>query len=90
VIQELVNTLPQMDQEKVVAGFISVIEQLTSRVGQDESVAMRYIETMQAIVSSEGPKSFVITPPNPSPGMLPPVPQVLPPGRGKAQEEPKR
>jgi hypothetical protein len=38
---------------------------------------MRYIEAMQAIVDSEGPKSFVITPPNPSPGALPSAPMPL-------------
>ena len=79
VIQDLVGTLPKMDQEKAVLGFISVIQELTNRVGQDETVAMRYIEAMQSIVKSEGPKSFVITPPSTSLGMLPSPPAPISP-----------
>jgi hypothetical protein len=51
-----------------------VIQELTNRVGQDETVAMRYIEAMQSIVKSEGLKSFVITPPGTAPSMLPSPP----------------
>jgi len=74
VIQDLVGSLPPMDQEKVVLGFVSVIQELTNRVGQDETVAMRYIEAMQSIVQSGGLKSFVITPPGTAPSMLPSPP----------------
>jgi len=80
VVQELINTLPYIEQDQVMAGFTSVFEQLTSRIGQDESVAMRYSETMQAIMTTEGPKSFIITPPNPSPGLLPAPPPPIRPG----------
>lgn len=86
VIQKLVQTLPPMDQERVVLGFISVVQELTNRVGQDDTVAMRYIEAMQDIVQSEGPKSFVITPPAPSPGALPGPPPPSGAGGGSARE----
>jgi hypothetical protein len=38
---------------------------------------------MQAFVQSPGPKSFVITPPNPAPGFMPSAPApALPAGQG--------
>jgi hypothetical protein len=80
VVSGLIDQMQVTDKEKVVAGFTSVFEQLTTQIGRDESVAMRYIETMQAIMTSDGPKSFVITPPNPSPGLLPAAPPPSKPG----------
>jgi len=48
--------------------FMSVMQQITERVGQDERVALRYIEAMQAIVDSDGNKTFMIQAPNVTPG----------------------
>ena len=48
--------------------FMSVMQQITERVGQDERVALRYIEAMQAIVDSDGNKTFMIHAPNLTPG----------------------
>jgi hypothetical protein len=74
VIEDLVGTLSKIDQEHLALSFMSVVQELTNRVGQDETVAMRYIEAMQAIVHSEGSKSFVITPPTPAAGLMPSPP----------------
>ena len=78
VIKALVDEVTGISQEHVALSFISVIQELTNRVGQDEMVAMRYIDAMQAIVESEGPKSFVITPPAPGFMLSPPAPTVQP------------
>jgi hypothetical protein len=77
VIQDLLAAVDPLGREQVALGFINVVQQLTERVGQDDSVTMRYVEAMQAIVQADGPKSFVITPPNPSPGALPGAPQPM-------------
>jgi regulator of protease activity HflC (stomatin/prohibitin superfamily) len=66
MIGEMVDGLTRIDQESVAMSFVNVVQELTNRVGQDETVAMRYIDAMQAIVRSDGVKSFVITPPNPN------------------------
>jgi regulator of protease activity HflC (stomatin/prohibitin superfamily) len=87
-LESLLNVLSDRDSE-IAISFISVIQQLTSRIGQDESVAMRYIDAMQAIVRSEGPKSFVITPPTPSPGYLPSAPPPMPGQEGEKGKEAK-
>ena len=83
VVSGLIDQMQVTDKAKMVAGFTSVFEQLTTHIGQDESVAMRYIETMQAIMTTEGPKSFIITPPNPSPGLLPAPPVLTSGSQGK-------
>jgi regulator of protease activity HflC (stomatin/prohibitin superfamily) len=67
----LVRTLSQIDRDDFLVGLVNIIERLAERIGEDESIAMRYIESMQSIVESEGSKSFVITPPTRSAGMLP-------------------
>ena len=78
LISALVTATSKISQEHVALSFISVIQELTNRVGQDETVAMRYIEAMQAIVKSEGPKSFVVTPQAPGFMPSPPAPTVQP------------
>jgi regulator of protease activity HflC (stomatin/prohibitin superfamily) len=89
VIRKLVSILPPMDREQAVSGFISVVQQLTGRIGQDESVTMRYIEAMQAVVQSDGPKSFVFTAPfSLSEGApQPPHPQLPQGPKGGEQEK---
>ena len=78
VISALVTAMSSISQEHVALSFISVIQELTNRVGQDETVAMRYIDAMQAIVESEGSKSFVVTPPAPDFMLSSPAPTVQP------------
>jgi regulator of protease activity HflC (stomatin/prohibitin superfamily) len=73
VVSDLVTALSTISQEHVAMSFVSVIQELTNRVGQDETVAMRYIQAMQAIVESEGPKSFVVTPQAPGLTLSPPA-----------------
>jgi regulator of protease activity HflC (stomatin/prohibitin superfamily) len=74
-IVRLGGTMPSGEKLRLLWACVELFRELASRVGQDETIAMRYIEAMQAIVHAEGPKSFVITPPNPSPGALPGAPQ---------------
>jgi regulator of protease activity HflC (stomatin/prohibitin superfamily) len=79
-IQIIASKLPPETRNQVIMGCIDMFQGLAQRAGQDETVAMRYIEAMQAFVQSPGPKSFVITPPNPSPGFLPSAPSPTPAG----------
>lgn len=86
IIGNMIEDLQNVNSQPVAMSFISVVQELSNRVGQDETVAMRYIEAMRAIIQSEGPKSFVITPPTQAPGFMPspPAPSVQP---GKVIEE---
>jgi len=77
-VNQLLTALSSTGNSQIALSFVSVIEELTKRVGEDEMVTMQYIEAMRAIVQSEGPKSFVITPPTPAPGMLPSPPPPTP------------
>ena len=89
MIDDLLDTLTQSGRDQVAINFVSVIEELTRRVGQDESTAVRYIETMQAIMQSDGPKSFIITPPNTPKNALPSPPApTMPEVRIHGEEEP--
>ena len=79
--------LSKAEGEDIALNFIGVIQELTRRVGEDESATIRYIEAMQAIVQSEGPKSFVISSPSPKSGVLPVPPQPALPAKGKHGQE---
>jgi regulator of protease activity HflC (stomatin/prohibitin superfamily) len=70
----LVDALTKIEKEPIALSFISIMHELTNRVGQDETVATRYIEAMQAVIQSDGAKSFVITPPTAAPGFMPSPP----------------
>ncbi len=70
VINDLVQVLSNSGRQEIISSFTRVIRELTERVGQDEVVAMRYIEAMQSMVESDGNKSFVVAPPHTAPGAL--------------------
>jgi regulator of protease activity HflC (stomatin/prohibitin superfamily) len=72
MVSGILDTLVQIDKEPVALSFANLVRELTQRIGQDEQVAMRYIEAMQAVIESPGPKSFVINPPYAGAGALPP------------------
>jgi hypothetical protein len=88
-VEALLDALARQDQEEIALQFVSVIRDMTQRVGQDDLAMMRYVEAMQAIVKSGSPTSFVITPPAPSPGMMPspPPPRIGPGGQGNQEEQ---
>jgi regulator of protease activity HflC (stomatin/prohibitin superfamily) len=73
-LQQMLNALTATGSQQIAVSFVNVIQELSSRIGQDESVALRYIDAMQGIMQSEGPKSFVITPPTAAPGFMPSPP----------------
>ncbi len=77
-VHKLLQALEETGNEQIVLGFMQVVQHLTQWVGRDESVSLRYIQAMQAVMQSPGPKSFVITPPTPSPGAMPSPPQPTP------------
>ena len=87
-VAQLLDALSATGDADIAVSFVSVLQELTRRVGDDDTVTMNYIEAMRAIVQSDGPKSFVITPPNPSPGMLPgaPAPSGGQVGSGKEKK----
>jgi hypothetical protein len=72
MVSGILDTLVQIDKEPVALSFANLVHELTQRIGQDEQVAMRYIEAMQAVIESPGPKSFVINPPYTGAGAPPP------------------
>jgi regulator of protease activity HflC (stomatin/prohibitin superfamily) len=78
VIEKLVNMLPEMNREQAVWAFVSVIHELTNRVGEDELSAMRYIEAMRAFLRGGGFRDLALPLPDSPPGMLsqPPRPQL--------------
>jgi hypothetical protein len=43
-----------------------MIRELINRVGEDEAVAMRYVQALEAIVGSPGNKTFHLAPPSSS------------------------
>lgn len=63
MVSGILDTLVQIDNEPVALSFANLVRELTQRIGQDEQVAMHYIEAMQAMIGSPGAKSFVINPP---------------------------
>ncbi|MBN1582652.1 MAG: hypothetical protein JXA89_18220 [Anaerolineae bacterium] len=67
LIKNLSSSLGAIDNRSIAQSFISVVQELTSRIGQDEIVAIRYIEAMEAIVGSEGPKEVILTTQAPGP-----------------------
>jgi hypothetical protein len=73
-VEKLFTTLTKSGRDQIAWRFVGVIEELTKRVGEDETVTMRYIEAMEAMVESPGPKSFVVAPPERTPGALPSPP----------------
>ncbi len=74
-IDSMLAILVKSGHEQMAVRIVSVIEELTRRVGEDETVRMRYIEAMEAIMQSDGTKSFMITSPAPAPsGSLPAAP----------------
>ncbi len=77
-IHALLRTLDKSGNEQIVLGFIQVVQHLTQLVGRDDTVSLRYIQAMQAVMKSPGPKSFIITPPTPAPGAMPTPPQPTP------------
>jgi regulator of protease activity HflC (stomatin/prohibitin superfamily) len=72
MVSRIVDDLVKIDKEPLALSFANLVRELTQRIGQDEQVAMRYIEAMQAVIESPGPKSFVINPPYTGAGAPPP------------------
>jgi len=89
MVSGILDTLVKIDKEPVALSFANLVRELTERIGQDEQVAMRYIEAMQAVINSSGTKSFLIHPPYPGAGSA--LPLVPPPeggpGGGKRVED---
>lgn len=85
-VERLLDALTQAGQPQLALNFVSVIQELTKHVGEDEAVTMRYIEAMQAIVQSEGTKSFLIMPPTPTTSFLPTPPTPVEEAK-KAEEK---
>lgn len=79
MVSGILDTLVKIEKEPVALSFANLVRELTERIGQDEQVAMRYIEAMQAVINSSGAKSFVINPPYPGAGS---APLLVPPPEG--------
>lgn len=63
--------------------YIDAVQQITDRVGQDKDIAMRYIEALQAIIASDGEKSFTLMSPTGVPTMgMPGLGGMFPGGGG--------
>lgn len=70
LIEDLSQRLNAINNRSISESFIRVVQELTNRIGQDETIAIRYIEAMEAIVGSEGPKEVVLTTQAPAPPTL--------------------
>lgn len=72
MVSGILDTLVQIGSEPVALSFANLVRELTERVGQDEQVALRYMEALHAVIDSEGAKSFVFNPPYSGPPSAPP------------------
>lgn len=59
---KLMEALDKAGHKEKAWEFVNVIRQLTVWAGQDDTVAMNYIEAIQQVVKSEGSKHFVLQP----------------------------
>ncbi len=59
---KLMEALDKAGHKQKAWDFVNVIRQLTVWAGQDDTVAMNYIEAIQQVVKSEGSKHFVLQP----------------------------
>ena len=90
MVSGILDTLVQIGSEPLALSFANLVRELTERVGQDEQVAMRYMEALHAVIDSEGVKSFVFNPPYSGPAAMPPPPTPSPSqssGGDKAAED---
>jgi regulator of protease activity HflC (stomatin/prohibitin superfamily) len=67
LLDGLADKLAGIEPETVAQSLIQMIRELINRVGEDEAVAMRYVQALEALVQSPGDKSIHIAPP-PAPG----------------------
>lgn len=72
MVTKIIEDMVQQHNAPVAVGFVDLVRELSERIGQDEQVALRYIEAVQAVISGEGAKSFVFNPPYPGPAAMPP------------------
>jgi regulator of protease activity HflC (stomatin/prohibitin superfamily) len=89
MVSGILDTLVKIDKEPVALSFANLVHELTERIGEDEQVAMRYIEAVQAVIDSPGTKSFLVSPAYRG-GAASPPPAVPPqggPGGGRGPED---
>jgi regulator of protease activity HflC (stomatin/prohibitin superfamily) len=72
MVTKIIDDMVQQHQGPVAVGFVDLVRELSERIGQDEQVALRYIEAVQAVIEGEGVKSFVFNPPYSGPAAVPP------------------
>ncbi len=84
MVSGILDTLVQIGSEPVALSFANLVRELTERVGQDEQVALRYMEALHAVIDSEGAKSFVFNPPYSGPAVAPPPPAARSSSGGSA------
>ena len=72
---DILRLLEKAGRKEAALDFVSAVQSITQWIAQDESIAVRYIEAMQSVIQTPGPKGIIITPPTPSPGFMPTPPQ---------------
>jgi len=76
LVDRILNRLATVPGSPGATNFARLVSELAERIGEDEQVAMRYIEAMQAVIESPGAKSVMINPPYSGAGApAPPPPQ---------------
>lgn len=91
LVDRILNRLATVPGSPGATNFARLVSELAERIGEDEQVAIRYIEAMQAVIESPGAKSVVINPPYSGAGAsAPPPPQSGGGGGASAPRPPQR
>ncbi|MFN2157897.1 MAG: hypothetical protein ACK2UX_21905 [Anaerolineae bacterium] len=91
LVDRILNRLATVPGSPGATNFARLVSELAERIGEDEQVAIRYIEAMQAVIESPGAKSVVINPPYSGAGAsAPPLPQSGGGGGASAPRPPQR
>ncbi len=78
IFQKLMETLPQIESERLALGFLSAVQELAGRIGRDETDALRVIRAMRTLTEGPIPKGWVITSPTSSVGIPPGSTSAIP------------
>ena len=81
VIEELANKLPRMDSERVAFGFLGIVRDLATRIGEDERSAIQLLRALRVFMQQPADEGPLIAPATASgsyratpPGIPPQVP----------------